>query len=262
VVKNRSGSSGHKKSPTDLGSLMGIPSLGSGGFDWIPLESIGRGFRDAISYLKEGPQDDISTGELLALSQGLEAAQRGDLKEAITKTRQVFRDQTTRQKWRIFRRAATLIRWRKQPTLVETLLSMLLSVQAVERANEALEEFKRKNSPDIISQLRAMTPAHTRGLLGIRQLPAGFGSGYCDFCGQWALGELRQGDGKTWKVCHTCADNAQSLIRKKERAQQDLKKYLQESHRNLEESLALNPKNEQAKKNIKISREIIADIGE
>lgn len=262
MVKNRSGSSGQKKSPATPGSLMGIPSLGSGGFDWIPLESIGRGFRDAISYLKEGSQDDISTGELLALSQGLEAAQRGDLKEAITKTRQVFRDQTTRQKWRIFRRAATVIRWVKRPTLVETLLSTLLSAYAVERANEALKEFQRKNSQDIITQLRAMIPAYKRGLLGVRQLPAGFGSGYCDFCGLWALGELRQGDGTTWKVCHACANNAQSLIRQKETAQQDLKKDLKESHRNLEESVALNPKNEQAKKNIKISREIIANLEE
>jgi len=261
------------------GPFVGMFGLDSTGLVGAPLDVVKRSFRDTLSWLKKEPPDDFTPEELAGVTSAGQDVAHGQLDTAIDKLRKVLSQQESRRKRGTIRKTLALVRKRKQPTLVCTLLAALLNHHAVKRGEQALKEFNRKISEDIFSRLKAMPrrpsafydesepllegyfalypelrglPRNRHDMLAklLREQRYGYESiGDCAVCGKPAVAELRHGESKTSKLCHWCAENAQSILTEHENLRQELKRTFEECYAELTEAAALNPKDKVIKQN-------------
>jgi hypothetical protein len=269
--------------------FVGIFGLDSTGLIGAPLDVVKQSFRDTLSWLRKEPPDDFTPEELAGVINAGQDVAKGQLDSAIDKLREVLSQQESRRKHGTVRKTLALVRKRKQPTLVCTLLAALLNHHAVTRGDQALKKFNQKISEDIISRLKAMPrqpiafynnceplregyytlypellclPTNRHDVLAKSfQQRYGYESiGDCAVCGKPAVAELRHGEGKTSKLCPWCAKNAQSILTEHENHKQGLKRTFEECYTELTEAAALNPKDKVIKENCRVLDELLCQL--
>jgi hypothetical protein len=269
------------------GIPIGLGGLGSARLSETPLDVIGDAFRDALAWFRSEPQDVLTAADQVILSRAGEAVRVGDLNTAVSQLRQLVQEQHSRMRRGLVRKAVTLIRKRRSPTVIQSLLAVILNYRAVKKANEAIERFQQGDSEDMTERLRRMAKTSTLLSSGplvpdldamppdVRRLFRGredlfaeiakhqsyASSGTCDFCGSPAIGELRQTDGKSWKLCAVCARNGQKLLDEQKRRQGELARALKESQVDLQEALTADRACEPAHTNLRTCVEILGRLG-
>jgi hypothetical protein len=278
---------------TDFNAPTGPPFSGSGGFTQTPLATISNSFKEAIDWIKSEPEDDtFSHIGLIGLVTAAEAAQKGEIEKAIAALRKAKSAVESARRKSFVSFVKFLLHPRKKATFLESLLASLLNVRGVKVANKAIKKFEENNSTEnVFARLKAMVDTSPSLDDFITQFPflkqkdlhslsasdphlrsildqyAKFGDlakqphhGYCEVCHKHAAGEMRQADGHSWKLCHFCIQNAQKLIANQKKHVSDLIDSLRDSQKNFEESLTVDPRNEQSKTNVDTSRKILKQL--
>ncbi|MEK7753642.1 MAG: hypothetical protein AAB654_17090, partial [Acidobacteriota bacterium] len=134
----------------------------------------------------------------------------------------------------------------------------------------ALTEFQEKiGKTDIIDLLRA-NGALNRGVRpgtmeeAIRLLGIGRGVRFstCEFCSDLAVGEIRRGDGRSWKLCALCMRQARAIQEEREKHAEALRGVLRSCHAELAEALTLDPGCKHARANVRIAGRLLGQLGE
>ena len=239
---------------------------GAGGLSGASLDTIGGKFREAVAWMRSGRERGITREDIVALIEAGAEAQQGNLDGAIERLRSASGSMSGLE------RLAIRIHLRKRPAYFDALLALLLTNRAVDHANKVIEDFGKRFKGDIVDVLRARVGymAHqesTSPLALPRELRWPYDrlsfSGSCSICGShYVAGEMRQEDGKSWRLCGGCIHEAQKIQQERKKALRDLAATLVKCRLDLEEAVKLDGENERSRENLKICSDILAHIGQ
>lgn len=116
------------------------------------------------------------------------------------------------------------------------------------------DDFRRQWDPDVQRLFRGKEHLLAGWLRQQGRLPS---MGSCEICDGPAVGELKKADGRTWKICQTCAKDADLLMAHHRRMVTQLVQALEQSKKNLEEALALDPSFGVARTNLETCNQLL-----
>lgn len=271
------------------GASMGLPFSRNSGFTATPIATILNSFHETIDWLKSEPKDEtFSQAGLRGILAAVEAVKSGDIDGAIDVLRESKREIGSIRKKSLIFLVKNFLHRSKSTIFLESILSNLLNVRAVQTGNQALESFeKSKPSEDIIGRLRTMaakapdegiipyaiSDPNLRRLLSsdpdFRHVLKGRLSdmgidmpnlGPCAVCRKPSVGEMKSGDGKSWKLCPLCVENAQELLDEQKKNVNRLLDSLRKNRQDLEEAVALDRENKPAQKNLDACNKILSQL--